>query len=283
MIKRILVWLVLIILVVWDLGPIYWTFRTSLSRPIDLSSIPPHYLPWPSTLDNYGRLFGFLPANTGSDVSIWPTIQRALINSIVTCVGTTIAVTVIAVAAGYVFARLRFVGGNLTFGLVIATLALPAYAVIIPLYRMMVQANLINTYTCLILIYASAFIPLAIWLMRAYFATIPRELDEAALIDGASRIRVILTVLPSALPGVVATAIITFLSAWSQFAIPLVFAPTIDSQPLTVVIANFVGKTTIDYGLMTAASMLTILPPLVIVVFLNRYLVSGLSVGAVVE
>lgn len=280
--QKLLHYLVIAILLVWSLGPVYWTFRTSVASPIDLTRVPPQYLPIPVSTYNYGRLFGFLPAG-GAAGDIWPTIEHAMINSIITSLGTTVVVVVISVAAGYVFARLHFPGGPILFGLILFTLALPAYAVLIPLYRIMVSASMIDTYQGIVLIYVSAFIPLAIWLMRSYFATIPRELDEAALIDGASRLRVVLVVLPSALPGIVAVAILTFLSAWSQFAIPLVFSPTIASQPLTVVIANFVGKNSIDYGLMTAASMIAILPPLVIVAFLNRYLVGGLAVGAVVE
>lgn len=272
---------VLAILVVWDLGPIYWTLRTSLASPIDLTQVPPAYLPWPASTFNYGRLLGFIAA--GPAAGVWSTIEHAMINSLVTSIGTTIVVVVISVTAGYVFARVTFTGGRIVFGLILLTLALPAYAVLIPLYRIMVSANLIDTYQGIILIYVSAFVPLAIWLMRSYFATIPRELDEAALIDGASRLQAIMIVLPSALPGIGAVAILTFLSAWSQFAIPLVFSPTIASQPLTVVIAGFVGKNSIDYGLMTAASMIAILPPIIVVVFLNRYLVSGLATGAIVE
>lgn len=274
--------LVLFILVVWDLGPVYWTLRTSLASPVDLTRVPPAYLPWPASGFNYGRLLGFISAG-GPAAGVWSTIEHAMINSLITSIGTTIVVVVVSVTAGYVFARVNFPGGRIMFGLILLTLALPAYAVLIPLYRIMVSANMIDTYQGVILIYVSAFVPLAIWLMRSYFATIPRELDEAALIDGASRLQAIMIVLPSALPGMGAVAILTFLSAWSQFAIPLVFSPTIASQPLTVVIADFVGKNSIDYGLMTAASMVAIIPPILVVAFLNRYLVSGLATGAVVE
>lgn len=277
-VRRLGAWGVLTFIVAWSLGPLYWTLRTSVAIPADLTSIPPKYLPWPISFDNYARLFGFIGSAQGS---LWSSFQSAGLNSIITCLATTVVVVIIAVFSGYVFARLRFPGSGLVFGLLVATLAIPAYGVIIPLYRIMVSFQLIDTYQGIILIYVSAFTPLAIWIMRSHFAAIPLELDEAALVDGASRLRVIFTILPSALPGIAATALLTFLTAWSQFSIPLVFAPTLATKPLTVLISEFVGKTTIDYGLITAASMVTVIPPILIVVLLNRYLVSGLAAGAV--
>ncbi len=272
---------VLVFILMWSLGPIYWTLRTSLAGPNDLTSIPPKYLPWPASFDNYARLFGLSADAGNAQGSLWPTFESAAVNSLVTCLASTVVVVVIAIFAGYVFARLRFIGGRLIFGLLIATLAIPAYGVIIPLYRIMVSLQLIDTYQGITLIYVSAFAPLAIWILRGHFAAIPLELDEAALVDGASRFRVILTVLPAALPGVAATGILTFLAAWSQFSIPLVFSPTLATKPLTVLISEFVGKNSVDYGLITAASMVTVAPPILIVVLLNRYLVSGLAAGAV--
>ena len=269
---------VLAFIVLWSLGPIYWTLRTSLATPTDLTSIPPAYLPWPATLDNYARLFG---VSSNAQESLWPAFESAAVNSLITSLVSTAVVAVIAIFSGYVFARLRFFGSRVVFGMLIATMAIPAYGVIIPLYRIMVSLQFIDTYQGITLIYVSAFAPLAIWILRSHFATIPLELDEAALVDGASRVRVILTVLPMALPGVAATAILTFLAAWSQFAIPLVFSPTLATKPLTVLISEFVGKNSIDYGLITAAAMVTVAPPILIVALLNRYLVNGLAAGAV--
>jgi len=276
--RRLGAYAVLAFIVAWSLGPIYWTLRTSVATPTDLTSVPPKYLPWPISLDNYGRLFGFVGS---AQASLWSAFESAGLNSIITCFAATIVVVIIAIFSGYVFARLRFPGNGVVFGLLVATLAIPAYGVIIPLYRIMVSFQLIDTYQGITLIYVSAFTPLAIWILRSHFAVIPLELDETALVDGASRLRVIFTILPAALPGIAATAILTFLTAWSQFSIPLVFAPTMATKPLTVLISEFVGKNTIDYGLITAASMVTVLPPILIVVLLNRYLVSGLAAGAV--
>jgi multiple sugar transport system permease protein len=110
---------------------------------------------------------------------------------------------------------------------------------------------------------------------------LPPSVEEAARLDGAGRVRTLVSiVLPLAAPGLVAAAILTFLSAWGQFAVPLVFSPTLATKPLTVLIPEFVGKNYVDYGLMNAAGVLAILPPLAVVLFLNRYLVRGLTAGA---
>ena len=163
----------------------------------------------------------------------------------------------------------------------VATLAVPAYTVMIPLYRMMISAGLIDTYTCVTLIYVSAFLPLALWLMRSVYQAMPLSLEEAAWLDGASKLYTLIRiVLPLAGPGIVACAILTFLSAWGQFMVPLVFSPTLATKPLTVLIPEFVTRNFVDYGLMNAAGMVAIVPPAILVLFLNRFLVQGLMAGA---
>lgn len=260
----------------WSLAPIYWAIRTSLLPESELMAIPLKYIPIPFSLENYAQLFGLEAGNA----AIWIQFKRALINSLISSGLSTLIVIFISIFSGYAFARLNFKGRNLIFSMVIVTMALPAYAVMIPLYKIIVELGLIDTQTGITLIYTSAFAPLAIWLMRSYFMTIPIELEEAALMDGATKLRAILTILPIALPGLIAVAILTFLNSWSQFVIPLVFAP-METKPLTVLITEFVGKGFINYGMMTAAGMVTILPPVVIVLLLNKYLVSGLTTGAV--
>jgi multiple sugar transport system permease protein len=177
--------------------------------------------------------------------------------------------------------RLRFPGRNILFVLVVATMAIPAYTVMIPLYRLMIALGLIDTYVGITLIYVSAFLPLALWLMRTVYQALPISLEEAAWLDGAGRIYTLVRiVLPLAAPGLIAAAILTFLNAWGQFIVPLVFSPTLATKPLTVLIPEFVTRNYVDYGLMNAAGILAIIPPILLVIFLNRYLVSGLMAGA---
>lgn len=259
----------------WSLAPVYWALRTSFLSKSDLLTSPVKYIPLPVSFEHYAELFGL-----NGNQQVWNQFKDALLNSLITSSATTIIVILIAIFTGYAFARLEFKGKNIIFSGIIITMALPAYAVMIPLYKIIIQMGLIDTQTGITLIYTSAFLPLAVWLLRSFFIAIPKELEEAALMDGASKLRAMLTILPLAMPGIIAAAILTFLNAWSQFMIPLIFAPS-NTKPVTVLITEFVGKNYVDYGLMTATGLITILPPILIVLFLNKYLVSGLTAGAV--
>lgn len=263
-----------VLICLYSLMPIYWCLRTSFMAKSDLLKAPPSWLPKPLILDNYGQLLGM----SDHGAMLHRQITSAYANTIVVCLICTILVCVIAILAGYVFARWKFKGSGPLFLVLMATMVLPAYSVMIPLYRIMTSLGLMDTRTGLIIIYVSAFMPLAVWLMRSFFAAIPKEIEEAAWVDGAGRWRSLLTILPMAMPGLLAVAIITFLSAWSQYAIPLVFASS-KAQPLTVFLSTLVGKTSVHYGLMAAGGMLSILPPLLAVAFLNKYLIGGLMNG----
>jgi multiple sugar transport system permease protein len=271
-----------LILLAWSLLPILWALRSSLTRPVDLTAAKFSVLPPVFTLQHYANLLGAVSAFRGTVTqSVWPQFSRALLNSMVTSGAATIVTVFAAALGGYAFARLRFPGRDTIFGLVVATLAIPAYTVMIPLYRMMVSVHWVDTYLGVTLVYVSAFLPLALWLMRSVYRGLPISLEEAAWIDGAGRLHTLLRiVMPMAAPGLIAAAILTFLTAWGQFLIPLVFSPTLATKPLTVLIPEFVSKNYIDYGLMNAAGVLAIIPPLLLVVFLNRYLISGLTAGS---
>lgn len=269
-------------LLLWSLGPIYWSLVTSLTRPADLASPSPHWLPPVVTFEHYANLLGAASRYQGAATqSVWPQFSRALVNSGVTSLLATLVTVALASLGGYAFVRLRFPGRDLIFVLVVATLAIPAYTVMIPLYRLMIALRLVDTYLGVTLIYVSAFLPLALWLMRSVYQSLPPSIEEAAWLDGAGRLHTLaFIVLPIAAPGLIASAILTFLSAWGQFLVPLVFSPTLATKPLTVLIPEFVSKNYVDYGLMNAAGMLAIVPPVLVVLFLNRYLVRGLMAGS---
>ena len=270
------------LLLLWSLGPIYWSLIASLTPPNALVSDNLH--PWPvaPTWEHYAKLFGATSTSQGNQVqSVWPQFSRALINSVITALAATIVTVAIAALGAWAFVRLKFPGRDVIFVLVVATLAVPGFTVLIPLYRLMISAGLIDTYTGVTLIYVSAFLPLALWLMRSVYQAMPLSLEEAAWIDGASKFYTLLRiVLPLAGPGLVACAILTFLSAWGQFMIPLVFSPSLATKPLTVLIPEFVTRNYVDYGLMNAAGIVAIVPPIILVLFLNRFLVQGLMAGA---
>ncbi|HWJ71545.1 MAG TPA: carbohydrate ABC transporter permease [Kaistia sp.] len=277
---RIGVWIGIVVLLVWSIGPIYWAIATSLTPTPDLMSQPIHFFPEHLTLNHYQRLAGFGYIASG-DVTVASQFRNALLNSVITALAATIVSIFLASLGGYAFARLQFPGRQVIFFVVIATIAIPGYTVLIPLYRLMVSLKLIDTYLGVTLIYLSAFLPLALWLMRSVFQQLPLSIEEAARIDGAGRLTILFRiVMPLAAPGLVAASIITFLGAWGQYMVPLIFSPN-RTKPLTLLIPEFATKNFVDYGLINAAGTIAMIVPILIVVFLNRYLVSGLTAGSV--
>lgn len=270
------------LIVLWSVFPIYWTLNTSLMTNEQAQSIPAHYLPLPPTLSNYAKIFGLQADPLNPSNNLWPQLSRSLVNLTVESVAATLVTVIIAVFSAYAFARMEFRLKGVIFYLVVATLALPAYATLIPLYQLMSNAGLVNTYTGIILVYVSGFLPLAMWIMYSYFGAIPRALEEAAFIDGASPLQTIFRIMiPLGAPGIAATAIITLLSAWGQFLFPLVLASDISTQPLTVIITSLEGQHTVPYTLLNATGMVCIVVPAAIVMFLNRYIISGILAGSV--
>ncbi|HET6826244.1 MAG TPA: carbohydrate ABC transporter permease [Amnibacterium sp.] len=260
---------------IWTLLPLYWVLNMSLQTDAQVAAKPANYLPPTPTLANYLTLLG-----GSSDIA--DSMRQATVNIVVECAAATVVTVVLATLAAYAFARMTFRGRNVVFYSVLATMALPAYATLIPLYQIMSGLGLVNTYTGIVLVYVSGFLPLATWILYNYMSSLPISLEEAGQVDGASRMSVLRhIVLPLARPGIVSTAIITFLSAWAQFLFPLVLSSDLSTQPLTVVIAALQGRHVVPYSLMSAAGVIAIAVPAVIAVVLNRYIVSGLLTGSV--
>lgn len=268
-------WLGIAFILLWSLIPLYWTLNTSLQTDAEVGAQPAHYLPPNPSLTNYRTLLT-------ADTDVASSIRRSALNIFVECGAATVVTVALATLAAYAFARMTFRGRNVLFYSVLATMALPAYATLIPLYRIMSGLGLVNTYTGIVLVYVSGFLPLATWILHNYMASLPLSIEEAAQVDGASRMAVLWRiVLPLARPGIISTTIISFLFAWGQFLFPLVLSSDIATQPLTVVIASLQGRHEVPYSLLSAAGMLAILLPAAIAVALNRYLVSGLLAGSV--
>ncbi len=260
------------VVLLWSLVPIYWSLKTSLET--EAAARAQNYVPLHPTLGNYATLLtrsGDLPGQ----------IRRAALNIIVECGAATIVTVVLATLAAYAFARMTFRGRQALFYAVLATMAFPAYTTLIPLYRIMSDFQLVNTYTGIVLVYVSGFLPLATWVLHNYFANMPVSLEEAARVDGASRLRVLrYIVLPLARPGIISTALITFLFAWAQFLFPLVLSTDSSTQPLTVVIAALQGEHVVPSTLLNAAGVLAIAVPALLALAFNRYIVNGLLTGS---
>jgi multiple sugar transport system permease protein len=264
-------------LIVWSLFPVYWALKTSVSTNAAAQQTPVQYFPSHPTGVSYQALFGAGPESADAVGGI----AQAVINSVIEVTGATVLTVAIAVTAAYAFARLRFRLKGVFFYATIATLTLPVYATLIPLYQLMSDFGLVNTYIGIILVYTSGFIPLALWIMYNVFLALPRSIEEAAHIDGASTLQTFRRiVLPAVRPGIAATAIVTFLFGWGQFLFPLVLSSTSSTEPLTVLLASIDSKNA-PFSIINAAAIVAIAIPAFIVFFLNRFIISGMTAGSV--
>jgi multiple sugar transport system permease protein len=266
------------VILLWSLFPIYWALNTSLSTLSGADSAPAHYFPSPLVGSAYQAVLGI--GGTGSGIS--SQIGRSLLNSVVESGAAMVLTVVIAVFAAYAFARLRFKFKRTIFVSVLATLLLPAYATLIPLYRIMANLGLVNTYIAVILIYVSGFLPLAIWILYNYFNSIPPELEEAAFVDGAGPVRALVRVIiPVAVPGIAAAAIIVFLLGWAQFLFPLILTTDISTQPVTVIVAALNQQRVVPFTLLMACGVIAAAIPGILALVLNRYIVQGITSGSI--
>lgn len=263
-------WVAGVVIIGWSLAPIYWAVVVSLSTPAGLQSMT--LIPHPFTFGYFSQLL------SGSASA--PFLE-SLRNSAVESVLTTAVTVVVAVLAAYPFARWKFRGSRVLFLVILGTFALPVYAVLIPLYQFMSNLREIDTYQAIVLINVSASLPLAVWLLRAHIAALPADIENAARLDGAGAIGVLYRiVMPLIAPGVAAAAVIVFLTSWAAYLIPLAFAPTLRTSPLTVLIPQFASRYGQNYGLQAAAGLIALLPPVLVVIWLNRHLMRGLLTGA---
>jgi multiple sugar transport system permease protein len=276
---NVFVWTGISILLLWSLVPIYWTIASSLTATVDFSARPISFYPQHPTFEHYMRLLGFSGGNIGG-VDVAKQFRLGLFNSIVTSGAATIVCVLISLFGAYAFARLQFPGRQFLFYAIIATMAIPGYAVIIPLFRLMIAVGQMDAYLGVTLIYVSAFLPLCLWLLKGLIDSLPISLEEAARMDGAGHLTILRAIIvPIATPGIAAAAILTFLGAWGMYAVPLIFSQKV-TKPLTVLIPEFAGKNFIDYGLIMASGTIAILVPCLLVIFLNKYLIAGLLAGS---
>jgi multiple sugar transport system permease protein len=264
----------ILVILLWSLFPIYWALNTSLTTLSAADSAPARYFPSPLVGSSYSTVFS---GSASSD-----DLGRSLLNSVIESGAAMVVTVVIAVFAAYAFARLQFRFKRTIFVSVLATLLLPAYATLIPIYRIMASLSLVNTYLGVVLVYVSGFLPLAIWILYNYFNSIPRELEEAAFVDGATPLRALLrVVIPVAAPGIAAAAIISFLLGWAQFLFPLVLTTNISTQPVTVIVAALNQQRIVPFTLLMACGVLAAAVPGALALILNRYIVEGITTGAV--
>jgi multiple sugar transport system permease protein len=251
------------------LAPIYWAVNTSLKPETHIVSYPPRWWPDPVTLSHY------------ASVLTQSTMPRHYLNSVILAASTIALVLLIGAHAGYAAARFHFRGKNAVLFVLLATVMVPGVVTLIPLYLIAVRLGLHDTFIGLVLVFSAWQTPTVVWLLRAFFENIPRELDEVALIDGCSRLGAFYRiVLPLAQPGLAAAAILVFVWVWNEFIIALNLTATHSRRPLTVGLYFFVGETGIQWGSMAAAATLALLPAIALFAILQRRFIEGLTAGA---
>jgi multiple sugar transport system permease protein len=258
-----------LLIVVFALAPYVWMVLTSIKPSSAIATFPVQYLPAEPTLEHYRVLLqrtSFL---------------RNLLDSLVVAVGAVVLGLGVSVPAAYAFSRFRFAGrsGLLVFFLTINMV--PVVMLIIPLFVLMRQLGLIDTFVGVVAGHATFAIPFSVWMMTSYFNALPAELDEAALVDGASRWQTIRhVVLPLAMPGIVTTGIYIFVNSWNEY----LFAMMLSGQSIktvTVALQSFIGEFTVQWGLLTAGGTLIAIPVTILFLVIQRRLVGGLTAGAV--
>jgi multiple sugar transport system permease protein len=258
------------------LAPFAWLIISSVAAPVDLLTKPLRWIPAHASLSRYAAIiFG---TNSGTVM----TFRAAMLNSTIVAATSVLISMGVGIFGAYAFARLRFRFQRGILLLFLSTYMLPPIAILISLYLTMVQLHLLDTRLGLILVYCSFITPFVLWIMSGYFRSIPRDLEDAARIDGCSRIGALFrVVLPLARPGLLATALFGFLLAWDEFLYALVFTSSLNAKTIPVAIAEFTGRHAVDFGMMATGGVLASLPPLVIAFMFQRYIVGGLASGAV--
>lgn len=273
-IAQALIYLFAVLLAAVILAPLVWLFVMSVSPAADLSAKPLHW--WPETVDftRYQILFTTVGNSMGE------AFMASLRNSLTVAGTAMVTAVLLAVPAGWAVSRTPKIGWSLS--LVIGTYMLPPVALAVPLYMSLAHLGLLNNVFGLAMVYLTILAPFTTWLMKSGFDTIPRDIELAAMIDGASLFQTLrVLILPLAMPIVATAALFAFLLAWDEFFYALLFTSDQRAKTLTVAIADLAGGRVTDYGLISTAGVIAALPPVFIGLIMQRALISGLTAGGV--
>jgi multiple sugar transport system permease protein len=264
-------YIALTVFVIMFLVPPFYTLMTSLKSSAEISA--QQGSPWMvrhPTLENFWYLITY------------PNFQTYYLNSVMITIATVVVSMVIAVLAAFSLARMGFWGSNVLSTGVFLTYLIPASLLFLPLFQIVGWLGLINSFWCLVLLYPTLAVPFCTWIMIGYFSSVPKELDEAALIDGAGYLQMLWKIfIPVAMPGIIAATIFAFTVSWGSFLYPLAYLYTSNQMVLTVgIISDLIRGDVFQWGKIMAGVVLASLPPIVIYAFLMDYYVAGLTAGA---
>jgi len=271
--RRLLRWAgngLLVVMLIWTLVPFYWMVATSLKRDREIYGFEATLVPRQPNLDAYRRLFAQTP------------FVKYVRNSTIVAVGTTAASLAFGCLGAYALARLRFRGRSVIARGLIFTYLVPPSLLFIPLFAVMSTLALIDTQQGLVLVYLGFTVPFCIWLLLGYFRSVPFELEEAALVDGCSRLSALVRViLPMSLPALAVVAFFSFTLAWNEFIYANVLVNSVDARTITTGLTLFIVEDVFFWGPMMAAACLASVPPVLLYLIFQRWVVKGLTLGAV--
>ena len=275
LLNRLLVHGLLIVLTLATLYPILWVIKMALS-PSQAFSLSANPIPWPITLDNFVDV-----VNTRDMAGHW-LFGRQLLNSVVVSAATMAVGIFLACTAGYAFSRFTFPGRELGMKGFLVTQMFPGVVMAIPLYILLDRLHLLNSLVGLCFVYSVTAIPFCVWMLKGYFDTIPRELEEAAIMDGASQWMVFTRiVLPLSRPAIAVTALFCFMTAWNEFILAMTFMNSETAYTLPVALQHYVGDYSTEWGHFAAGAILVSIPVMALFMVLQRHLVEGLTAGGV--
>lgn len=277
--RSILIFIAGLLLLAVILLPYAWLVISSITETSELTAVPPCWIPKRPTLQKYRDMFTPDVLGVSETAAMF---KYAMANSAVVSFFVTVVTLIVASLAAYAFARLEFRGREQMLLGIVAVKMLPAISTMVALYVLLSKVQLLDTRTGLVLVYLSFTLPFAIWIMAGSFQTIPKELEEAARIDGTSRLGALFhVILPLSAPGLVSTAIFVFMMSWDEFFYPLIFTSTYAAKTVPVAITEFAGRHAIDYSAMAAGGVLASIPPIVLAFIFQRYIISGLTAGGI--
>ena len=283
-----------VVFLAYVLSPIFWLVSSSFQSEAEITSKPPHWLPHEPTTENFRAIFqadrevtyetrrqgdtatgGYIPSTAKNLLpSMW--------NSLLVAVAVVVLNLLVAVPAAYAMAKIRYVGRSASIYLMLTTRVIPDIALVVPFFLFIRKLGLLDSLSSLVITYLAITVPFSIFILVGYFESLPDELDKAARVDGCSRLQTLLRVyLPLSLPSLVAVVLFSFLTSWNEFLLALMFTQTAASQTMPIVVASFTSDFTISFSFINAAGVLAIVPPVILAILFERYIVSGLTAGAV--
>ncbi|MBL8589911.1 MAG: carbohydrate ABC transporter permease [Methylobacteriaceae bacterium] len=288
-------WIASLIFVGYVTAPLVWLVSSSFQSEREITSKPPHWIPHEPTVQNFAAIFAAPkkdvtyetrraadPASGGFIPSTAANLLPAMANSLIVAISVVILNLLVAIPAAYALAKIRFRGRDASIYAILTTRVIPDIALVVPFFLFIRNLGLLDTLASLIITYLAVTVPFSVFILTNYFEGLPDELDKAARVDGCSRLQTLLHVyVPLSLPAIVAVILFAFLASWNEFLLALMFTQTPNSQTLPIIVASFTSDFTISFSFINAAGVLAIIPPVLIALLFERYLVSGLTAGAV--